>query len=467
MLAVSPMNDFFDGLRTDRRVSDQPAVAFDGVTFILLEGGAIAAGFASESRRPIHLRRVIIWMGALRFVRAIRSKAFSGSSLLSIVIPRTVEIIGSFCFSACKSLSSVLIESGSLLRRIEPSAFSNSSLPSIVIPRTVEIIDGSAFSNCEGLLISIEEGSEHLAIDGYFLQSFDRSILIRYFGCEDIVCIPRTVEIIGSYCFENCSSLSSVSIESGSLLRRIESGAFSFSSLRSIVIPRTVEIIGSFCFRYCKSLSSVLIESSSLLRRIEYWAFSNSSLPSIVIPRTVEIVHGSIFSYCKGLLISIEEGSEHLAVDDYFLQSFDRSVLIQYFGREDIVCILRAVEIIGSSCFHGCKSLLSFSIESGSSLRRIESNAFSFSSLTSIVIPRTVEILGSFCFSYCKSLSSVSIESGSSLRQIESGAFSNSSLTSIVIPRTVEIVHGSIFSYCKGLLISIEEGNEQIGRAHV
>jgi hypothetical protein len=54
------MEDFFDGSRTDGRMSDQPAVVFDGIAFILLDGGAIAVGFASKSREPIHLRRVII-----------------------------------------------------------------------------------------------------------------------------------------------------------------------------------------------------------------------------------------------------------------------------------------------------------------------------------------------------------------------------------------------------------------------
>jgi hypothetical protein len=45
ILADSPIDDFFVGSRTDGRVSDQPAVAFDGVTFVLLDRGAIAAGF--------------------------------------------------------------------------------------------------------------------------------------------------------------------------------------------------------------------------------------------------------------------------------------------------------------------------------------------------------------------------------------------------------------------------------------
>jgi hypothetical protein len=147
-----------------------------------------------------------------------------------------VEIFGSSCFYLCKSLASISIDSGSLLQRIEFHAFFSSYLTFILIPRIVKIVDGSAFSFCKQLLISIEERSEHLFVDGYFLQNFNHSILIRYFGREDIVCIPRTVEIIGSSCFRDYNSLSSVSFESNSLLWRIEPYAFDNSSLSSIII---------------------------------------------------------------------------------------------------------------------------------------------------------------------------------------------------------------------------------------
>jgi hypothetical protein len=92
------MDDFSKGSRTDGLASDQPAVSFDRIAFLMLDGGVIVAGFASESRRPVHLCRVILRMGALRFVRAIWSTTFSISSLPSIVIPRTVAIIDSSCF---------------------------------------------------------------------------------------------------------------------------------------------------------------------------------------------------------------------------------------------------------------------------------------------------------------------------------------------------------------------------------
>jgi hypothetical protein len=70
---------------------------------------------------------------------------------------------------------------------------------------------------------------------------------------------------------------------------RIESNAFSYSSLQSIVIPSNVEILGSSCFRECELLLSISFESNSRLKRIESQAFYGCHL-SIVIPSTVVFV---------------------------------------------------------------------------------------------------------------------------------------------------------------------------------
>jgi hypothetical protein len=52
-------------------------------------------------------------------------------------------------------------------------------------------------------------------------------------------------------------------------LTRIESKAFSScSSLKSITIPRHVQILCSYCFSNCRSLSSIAFENDSRLRRI-------------------------------------------------------------------------------------------------------------------------------------------------------------------------------------------------------
>jgi hypothetical protein len=145
MIASSPLGDISEAARTGRRVSTQSAVTIDDLAFLVLDQGAIVAGFASESRKPVYLRRVTIWTGALCFVRAIRSRAFSSSSLTSIVIPRTVEVIGPECFRSCESLSSVSSESDSLLRRIESKEFSSTQLMSVSLPGDIPYIAANAF----------------------------------------------------------------------------------------------------------------------------------------------------------------------------------------------------------------------------------------------------------------------------------------------------------------------------------
>jgi hypothetical protein len=102
-------------------------------------------------------------------------------------------------------------------------------------------------------------------------------------------------------------------------LTRIESFAFSFSSLQSIVIPNNVEIVGSKCFSFCKSLSSITFESNSHLTRIESEAFYESSLQSIVIPRNVEFIDSSAFVGAAQLSISIESGNNIFDIEKGFL----------------------------------------------------------------------------------------------------------------------------------------------------
>jgi hypothetical protein len=83
------------------------------------------------------------------------------------------------------------------------------------------------------------------------------------------------------------------------------------------------------------------------------------------------------------------------------------------------------------------ESLLSIKFESNPHLTRIESEAFSSSSLQSILILRNVEIVGPKYFSLCESPSLIPFESNSHFAQITSAAFSFSSLQSILIPSSI------------------------------
>jgi hypothetical protein len=81
----------------------------EGARYCLSNPNALAVGFGGEEQ--ICLRCVIVCIGRLFPASEIEFAAFLSSSLKSIVISRTVEILGSDCFSFCGSLSSISIES--------------------------------------------------------------------------------------------------------------------------------------------------------------------------------------------------------------------------------------------------------------------------------------------------------------------------------------------------------------------
>jgi hypothetical protein len=83
-----------------------------------------------------------------------------------VEIPNNIEILGSRCFSSCKSLSSITFESNSRLTRIESKAFYESSLQSILIPMNVEMLGSKCFSYCYSLSsITFESNSRLTRIE--------------------------------------------------------------------------------------------------------------------------------------------------------------------------------------------------------------------------------------------------------------------------------------------------------------
>jgi hypothetical protein len=166
-------------------------------------------------------------------------------------IPDSISILKYKSFHHFDRFLAISFESNSRLIRIESFAFAYSSLESIVIPRNVQFIDGSAFIHVSISSISIESGNELFVVENEFLIDIIHHKLIRNFSRSSNIEIVSSIEIFGSFCFPYCESLSSISFESNSRLIRIESFAFSNSSLESIVIPSTVRILGSFCFSSC------------------------------------------------------------------------------------------------------------------------------------------------------------------------------------------------------------------------
>ncbi len=112
-------------------------------------------------------------------VKSIAASAFrNNNDIVCVTIPDTVETIGSYAFSKCRSMEKVTLHSG--LKRIEKNAFEYCSmLKSIALPDGVTYIGNRCFESCNSL--------------------------------ADVTLSSTLVEM-GNYPFANCRSLSSLAI---------------------------------------------------------------------------------------------------------------------------------------------------------------------------------------------------------------------------------------------------------------
>ena len=263
------------------------------------------------------------------------------------------------------------------------------------------------------------------------------------------ITIPNSVTRIDSRAFSDCTSLTSITIPDS--VTRI--GEFTFSgceSLKSITIPDGIEWICQHTFARCTSLTSVIIPDS--VTSIDTSAFSDcTSLKSITIPDSVTSIDSSAFKDCKSLT-SIKIPDSVTSIES---STFENCTSLTSIKIPD------SVTSIESSTFENCTSLTSIAIPN--SVTSIESSAFyGCKSLTSVTIPDSVTSIGDYTFDYCTSLASVTIPD--SVTRIGEGAFGSTSLTSITIPDGVTSIGDYTFASCTSLTsITIPDSVTSIG----
>ena len=166
---------------------------------------------------------------------SIGERAFSNKPITNVTIPNTVTSIGASAFYCCRSLTSVTIPNS--VTSIGDSAFSScDSMTSVTIPNSVTVIGKFAFGNCDSLTsvtipnsvteigygpfsncrrlteINVEEGNEYFCSYNGVLYNFDKTILIQCPRAKKECEIPNSVTSISDYAFDECHSLTSVSI---------------------------------------------------------------------------------------------------------------------------------------------------------------------------------------------------------------------------------------------------------------
>ena len=190
-------------------------------------------------------------------------------------------------------------------------------------------------------------------------------------------------------------------------------------AIHTLIIEEGITSIGTYTFQDCSNLTSISIPNT--VKRIGEDAFyENTSLKSIVIPDSVEQIEGQAFAFCEQLSdVTLPKNLKSVGKYTFYMTPWYNSlqpdengltiyenILFDVNEKSEKIVIPDNVRIIGSYAFDFCYDLTSIVIPD--SVKYIGNYAFCENySLESITIPEGVESIGYYAFIECKKLKSI------------------------------------------------------------
>ena len=387
-------------------------------------------------------------------------------------------VVGDYAFYQCTNLSDLKIQNDVIGNHMFDGCI---SLVTLLIPETVNYIGSFAFANCTELRqASLNNGvlGSHMfyqdinltqvILSNKFIEIPDYAFFGSYLTS---ITIPQSVKKVGISAFENSRDLASVTILNDCIGEKMFKDCI---SLPTVTIPATVEQdftegaedkVGKFAFAGCTGLETVDIQNNYISEGM----FSGCTMLgdnkqyTLVIPVTVEKIGRAAFG----------ASTISTLVDDLNTTTSDNFKFIDknYSGCLNLHFVEIGSKMISESMFEGCASLEKITVDN--TVEKIDARAFAYctnltdvvlhnsftspymflgcSKLTSVELAEDFETIADYSFADCIALSEFNITSNH-LQTIGAYAFRNcQSLLNFQAPSCTTFIGEGAFYGCAQL----------------
>lgn len=258
--------------------------------------------------------------------------AFTGkTSLVSIMLPKTVTSIGENAFKLCGGLSGA-VPLPPLVTSIGNNAYQSCTQLNgiLTIPSSVTFIGEGAFAQCTGLnSITIPFGIT--SIEHATFYRCNRLIMIN---------IPSSVTVIKTSAFYECGELISLDIPSS--VTSIGNNAFVYCGLASVTLPPSITTIEDYTFTECHALQSITIPEG--VKSIGGGVFIKCySLKYVSLPSTLTSIGNQTFSDCRNISTIYAYPITPIVLTDYStFYSVDKNTCILYVPKGSLTAYRKA-----------------------------------------------------------------------------------------------------------------------------